>query len=195
MHCNCAPGAAHIQWISIIFSAGTLGILIATWYVAWRSLRNSAYLHTLSMLEGPHNEVRKLRTLLRSLVEKATDDKKEFNVKSLDEYTYEQMHQLARDYDKMGFLVKHRVVKLNFVFDFYSKPILYAWENLSPLVNAERDNRDHREHMLMFETLAVGASLYRKKRYGETKVYKFNSRRFETWQNWRSRNPYRRNKE
>jgi hypothetical protein len=159
-----------------------------------RNLRSKVYLDTLSLLEGKDNEVRALRKKLDAELQKArpaqgggTTPVQAFNVLKASPDIQKDLDQLARVYDKVGLLVKHGVVPTDFLFDFYSCPIILAWQHIKPLVAKERDSRlpPQPNHMLKFEILAIGAALYRQTKYGDTPPFAIGLRETALWNRWR----------
>src|SRR5205085_10039998 len=82
---------------------------------------------------------------------------------------FEQMHvddikqldEVARSFDKVGLLVEHKILPIEFIFDFYSFPVVVAWHRLEPYIASERTRRGLPYHMIMFERLAIRTKEYR----------------------------------
>ena len=168
-----------------------MGTLIVFWKqlrAAHHALRGKAILDTLEILEGKDNIVRELRRVLRGAIQQANAAKRQFDFHSLTPDEQKQVDQLAREYDKMGLLVKHGAIPINIVFDFYSKPIVQAWEALQGHITEERKARNQPGHMRKFETLAIGAALHRNQQHSEHPPMpdKHQIKEWNRWKTWRS---------
>ena len=134
----------------LLLCSATTGIFLTIRQVSQseRSLRFNVYYQVLEMLE-------KTRAARHLLYEKTPKDTSNFNFGDLNKEEMEQLDELARTYDKLGLLVKHKVIPLNFILDFYSRPIILTWNRLKPYIVAEREKRMQPAHMKMFELLAI----------------------------------------
>jgi hypothetical protein len=150
-----------------------------------RNLRSKVFFDTLMLLEGKDNEVRRLRHILEGELETSRASGKPFDVLTATSGIQTNLDQLAREYDKVGLLVKHNVVPIDFLFDFYSRPIILAWRYVNPLINKVRIVREQKSHMVKFEVLAIGAALYRKKKYREAPPFSISIEDRKKWDNWR----------
>ena len=152
---------------------------------AERNLRAKIYFDTINLLEGSDGDVRKLRTLLQAKLDEAKKTGVPFDITAQPTEVRSQLDNLSRAYDKVGLLVKHRVVPAEFLFDFYSRPIVVAWKSLRPHIDAERTSRGQPNHMVKFEILAAGAALYREKKYKESSPYSIPRHVIDSWAKWR----------
>lgn len=152
---------------------------------AERNLRAKIYFDALTLVEGKDNENRALRHVLEDAVKRAKRDGRTFDILQETIDVQKKLDDLARVYDRVGLLVKHGVVPTEFLFDFYSRPIVNAWLHIRPLISVERTTRGQPNHMVKFELLAVGAALYRSKKYSETPPFSIPPESRRTWQLWR----------
>lgn len=91
---------------------------------------------------------------------------------------------LARSYDKLGALVKHGVAPIDFVMDFYSRPLVKGWQYLEPLITQERRKRNQPGHMLKFQILAGGAMQYRSNVYPNERSFDLPKEIQLDWETW-----------
>jgi len=150
-----------------------------------RSLRSKVYFDVLELMEGKDGEVRDLRHVLEKELLRAKQESRMFDILSADQGLQQKLDQLARAYDKVGLLVKHGVVPSEFLFDFYSCPILVAWSTIWPLIDRVRKDRVQKSHMLKFEILAIGAALYREKKYGAKPEFSISIEDKAKWNKWK----------
>jgi hypothetical protein len=194
---NYAPIAS-----SFISLAGLLSIWFAilNLRIANRALRARVSLDALQLLEGKDGRMRENRLLLDDLATRLKDDKELIDLRFKDTKTINQLHELARAYDTAGLLVKHGLIPISLLFDFYSRPIALAWKHLKSWVSEERARRKPTQarHLLKFEVLATGAALYRKNKEeklltAELSVPKpeywfdIDEKIQEQWENWLKR--------
>jgi hypothetical protein len=121
---------------------------------AERSLRADVYDQAFNMLET----TRQGRHLLYYKVPKET------NAEFFEQLSSEEMKlldEVARSFDKIGLLIEHKVLPEEFIFDFYSFPVVVAWHRLLPYIESERMKRELPLHMIMFERLAVKTKAFR----------------------------------
>jgi hypothetical protein len=152
------------------------------------SLRSRVYFDTLTLLDGKEGEVRDLRHLLEQQIKLAKASGKQFDILTTAVDVRQRLDKLARAYDKVGLLVKHGAVPVDFLFDFYSRPIVVAWTQIRPLVQSVRNDRGQPGHMLKFEILAIGASVYRLDKYSEPSPFPISAEdtaRWKKWNRWR----------
>jgi hypothetical protein len=150
-----------------------------------RSLRAKVFFDSFNLLEGQNGELRDLREKLRSEIKKDTDQHLKFDILVKPDTLQKELDKLGRSYDKIGLLVKHSVVPVSFLFDFYSDPIIKAWQYLSPYYIKIRNDRNQYGHMLKFEILATGAALYRMKKKKETPPFEITPENKRMWNKWR----------
>jgi hypothetical protein len=120
-----------------------------------RSLQFNVYNEILEMLE-------KMRPARHLLYEKVPREPST-SLNGLTEEERKQLDELLRSFDKLGLLVSHGVVPIEFVLDFYSYPVVVAWHRLGLYIKEEREKRNQPDHMGKFERLAVKAKEYRDK--------------------------------
>jgi hypothetical protein len=177
-----AAGAAVIAAMIAVIG---IGPLFKNLRASQRSLRSKVYFDTLALLEGQNGEVRALRHVLEEQLKTARKVGLPFDILTAEPAVVEKLDTLARSYDKVGLLVKHGVVPVDFLFDFYSRPIVTGWTHIGPLVRNERNSRDQSGHMLKFEVLAVGASLYREAKYQEAPKFSISAEDVSKWRKWK----------
>ncbi|NQS99346.1 MAG: hypothetical protein HQ591_12930 [candidate division Zixibacteria bacterium] len=156
-----------------------VGVPLTYWRIriANCSLRGAMYSRILDMMEP----VREYRHLLERKL-------KEPNLKvfdSLSEGEKKNLDNLARTYDKLGLLVKHSDVPLEFVLDFYSRPLVVAWHRLSPHINRTREERNQPGHMVKFEMLAIAAKLHRDKYHKGEETFPLSEEDLRRWKTWK----------
>jgi hypothetical protein len=147
-----------------------------------KNLRSKVFLDTITLLDGKNQEIRSLRHKLDDLIKTAERKGKKFDVLSLKQKEKDELDKLARAYDQIGLLVKHGIVPTDFLFDFYSKPIVKAWKNLKGLFSDRRLKQPG--HMLKFEILATGAALYRRDKYQEQPEFSISDEDKAKWKKW-----------
>lgn len=154
--------------------------------LARRTLNARAHYDALEMLEGDIEESKFNLSLLHDELENALHNRKDDPewILCADPTFQDKMKLLVRAYDKIGLLVKYRAFPYEYVFDFYSRPIVMGWLHLSPLVKAERERRNQPGHCSKFEILAVGAALHRKAKAGEQPPFYCSSSRTSDWAAW-----------
>jgi len=143
-----------------------------------RSLRFGVYSQILETLE----KTRQARHLLYDEVPK---EPSATSLSKLSPDQTEQLDELARAFDKLGLLVKHGVVPLDFVFDFYSRPIVVAWHRLEPHITEERRKRNQPGHMAKFEMLAIEAKKHRDRYHPGEETFTLTTEQMSKWQVWR----------
>lgn len=142
-----------------------------------RNLRFQVYKDVLTMLECVREE--------RYLLEDKTTADPEFDVLKLDEEGRKPFYELARAYDKLGLLIKHGVVPLEFVLDYYSKPIVSAWKYLEPFVQEVRRQKRRPGYWKKFQRLAMQAKEYRKRIYPQEQTFEVSPEDRAEWKTWR----------
>ena len=146
--------------------------------LAGRSLRSTVYFQVLEMMEQTRDE----RHILEELIP-ANAAINDFN--KLTEPQIKQLDRLARNYDKLGLLVKHHTVPLSFVLDFYSRPLVVGWHRMAPYINTVRATRNQANHMAKFEELAIKAKQYRDKYHPGEESFSLHTERDKKWHVWR----------
>jgi len=121
---------------------------------AERSLRADVYSQAFEMLE----KTRQGRHLLYDNVPKETNEEY-FEQLSPEEMM--QLDEVARSFDKVGLLVEHKILPPEFIFDFYSFPVVITWHRLEPYIKSVRNRRELPLHMIMFERLAIRTKSFR----------------------------------
>lgn len=149
---------------SMITSIMTLAILIIGFYPAFRSLKQQerslrfgVYYQVIEMMEKTREERRNIQDRVQP--GKAVGY---FNTLK-DEKQKNAFDEVARTFDKLGLLVKNGVVPLDFVMDFYARPIVITWHRVREYVEEERKERGQPGHMKKFEELALLAKDHRDK--------------------------------
>lgn len=143
-----------------------------------RALRFDVYYQVLEMLE----KTRQARHLLYDNVPQEPSDT---SLSQLSPQEIEQLDEFARTCDKLGLLVKHGVVPLDFVLDFYSRPLVIAWHRLEPHVTAERRKRNQPGHMVKFEMLAIEAKKHRDSDHPGEETFNLTPEQTSRWRVWR----------
>ncbi|MBI2927083.1 MAG: hypothetical protein HYY24_15415 [Verrucomicrobia bacterium] len=156
-----------------------VGIPLTWWRVrvAERALRADVYFRVLEMLEAN----RDVRHLLEGKLPKP--DLKLFESLSPDEQ--KKLDGLARVYDQVGLLVKHGAIPLDFLMDFYSRPLVVAWSRLSPHIRCVREQRGQPGHMVKFEMLAIEAKIHRDKHHKGEETFNISTEDNRRWKTWR----------
>jgi hypothetical protein len=122
--------------------------------LAERSLRYDAYTGTIDRLEK-HREARHI------LYDDVPKQPSAAGIIALDAKKLRKLDAMLREFDALGLLVKHGVVPLGFVMDFYSRPLVVAWHRLEPHITEERRKRGQPGHMKKLEMLALFAKKHR----------------------------------
>lgn len=122
---------------ALVFSAISLLLATRSLRVSQRSLKAKVSLDALQLLEGKDGRTRDNRLLLESLVKTLEDKNDLLDLRYRDKETRDRLHELARAYDMAGLLVKHGLIPISLLFDFYSRPIALAWKHLGAWVKQE----------------------------------------------------------
>lgn len=176
--------------LSLIIACGSLYLVLKGLRISEKNLRAKIAWDAFALLEGKDGETRKQRHLLDQLLKKARSCEREFNILDEDPGDREKLDELARAYDMAGHLVKHRLISVDLLFDFYSRPIAQAWQYLAPMINEKRNEEDStqpghmKQHMRQFEILAAGAVLYRKEKYPGESPFDISSEAKLIWREW-----------
>ncbi len=170
---------------TVVATLIALAAVVPNLLAVWRSLRSKIYFDTVALLEGKDDELRNLRHLLEGQLKLAKDNNRPFDILKVSLELQKKLDQLARVYDKIGLLVKHRVIPTEFLFDFYSRPIIIAWQHISPLISQERTSRIQPNHMVKFEIVAAGAALYRQGKYKEHPPFPISPQAGDAWRRWK----------
>lgn len=139
-----------------------------------RAARFDVFTAILSLLE-PYRSARHL--VERRLAAGASAD----DFKRLCRKDRETLDDLARAYDQVGLLVKHGTVPLEFLLDFYSRPLVVAWNRLGNHLMRERRRRRQPGHMKKFETLAWLANGHRRKSHSGEETLIVDCCELEDW--------------
>jgi hypothetical protein len=145
-----------------------------------QTIRSKVALDALSLFEGRDGE----NLLLERLVKDAHDRQLPFDINNVSQKDRETLHQLARAWDMAGLLVKHQVMPIAVLFDFYSLAIVRAWQHLKHNVDEERKGRNQEGYMRKFEVIAIGAALYRKKVKNERPQFEIDKETEAEWKRW-----------
>lgn len=156
-----------------------VGIPLTYWRIrlADRSLRGEAYFRILEMMEATREH--------RHLLEQKLSEPNLQSFNSLSDGEKEMLDHLARTYDKLGLLVKHRAVPLSFILDFYSRPLVVAWHKLAPHIRSVRYERKQPGHMVKFEMLAIAAKMHRDKFHKGEESFPLSNEDIRRWKTWR----------
>lgn len=152
-----------VALVSIITSVVTIAVLIIGFYPIKRSLKQQerslrfgVYYQVIEMMEKTREFRRKIERDIK--IGKTLEY---FN--NLEEEEKDQFDEVARTFDKLGLLVKHGVVPLDFVMDFYSRPIVGTWLRMQDYIKSQREVKKQPGHMKKFEELALLAKEHRVK--------------------------------
>lgn len=85
----------------------------------------------------------------------------------------------------LGVLVKHGVAPVDFVMDFYSRPLVKGWQYLEPMIAAERRSRKQPGHMRKFQVLAAGAREHRRLAYPDERSFDPHNEVTIEWESWK----------
>jgi hypothetical protein len=169
-----------ISFIACLVGIVSLRFVYVNVKTAQKALRAKIFIDVLTILEGKDNEVRDMRLALNEKVRLLPNyDAGHSEIKG----DVDKFHALARSYDKIGLLVKHGAIPVEFLFEFYSAPILMAWKHTRGLVFKERAIRKQEGHMRLFETLAAGAAIHRNRRMG-CAIPEDLTGRIHEWESW-----------
>lgn len=123
-----------------------------------RNLRFSIYNEVFEMLEKHREEKEAFDAMIIS--------NEHFNImEDLSEEERQKYYKLARLYDRWGQLVLHGVLPIDFILDFYSRPLMLTWKAMHPYIETLRRIRVQPGHMAKFQFLAEEACNYRGGRY------------------------------
>jgi len=148
-----------------------------------KNLKSKVFLDTLNLLDGKYHEIRGIRHKLDDYLENAEKTGTKFDILSIKKEDRDKFDRLARTFDQVGLLVKHGVIPIDFLFDFYSKPVIKAWTHIRPMFDVKRKKQPG--HMLKFEILAIGAALYRKNKYQEEPGFSISNEDTAKWKKWK----------
>lgn len=177
--------AAIVAAIGVLLAVSSLRAAQHSLLATQMNLRSRVYVDALGLLEGKDAELRDARHLLEAKVRAAKKSGDVFDSTAItDEVEMAKLDGLARAYDKIGLLVKYKTIPLDFLFEFYSRPLTEGWQHLQRHVSRERDARKQRTHMLKFEALAVGAAAYREAKYGKKLPVAFTKEAQDEWESW-----------
>jgi hypothetical protein len=158
--------------IATVAAAGIAAVAAAIAFFAalqaLRTVRLKSVLDMFDLLEGADGGMRKLRLGVAERVKEAKRKDSKAVITDLtaaDPSFRADVELLARSCDKVGLLVKLRLIPADLLFDFYSRPIIQAWRDLKPYVDSVRVDREQPGHMLKFQVLAIGAALARAEKY------------------------------
>jgi len=168
---------------------------VGYWFIAWRQFRQNLRLFRRSVIEAEHaSRIQALRHVLdimeqyreqRHLLEEKIAADPDFDVMKVSDSEKKNLDTLARSYDMLGVLVKQGVAPVEFVMDFYSRPLVRAWQYLEPMVRTEQRNRKQPGHMHKFEVLAVGACEHRRTAYPGELSFDPSREAVDEWGEWR----------
>jgi hypothetical protein len=173
--------------LSLILGGLSLFLVLRGHKISRAALDAKAAWDTLNLLEGNDRENRKLWYLLEKLISDAEGQNKKFDILQASSKTQRELHELARACDMAGHLVKHRLISDEFLFDFYSRPLVVTWQYLEPYIEQKRNNPALRQpgHMLQFQILATGAALYRKKKHPAESIFQTKPEIENLWRAWK----------
>jgi hypothetical protein len=172
--------------LSLVLGCLSLFLVLKGHKTSEQTLRARIAWDSLALLEGKDGEMRQNRHLLEKLVKDAKERGTEFDILQASSANRHKLDELARAYDMAGHLVKHRLIPIELLFDFYSRPIALAWQYLGPIIEKSRNDQALRQpgHMKQFEILAAGAAIYRRKKCPQETPYPIASGVEEHWKRW-----------
>jgi hypothetical protein len=164
-----------LPWLTLLVATFTMVALIAAALIGYRTLAASAksleqsersqrfgvYTKVMDLLEAP--SPREGWHIVRDLSKGDTTWNSQ--IEDLDEDKLKKVDGFARELDKVGLLVKHGVVPLNFVLDYDSRVIVVGWNRLQERIKDQRERHGQPGHRLKFQELAYYAKLQRDKQY------------------------------
>jgi len=184
----------NLAHIAMIFLAVVAVIGIYYWFKSLRQFSENLMLSRKGILENKRaSRIQALRHILelmedcrgeRHLLEESIAADPKYNVLKASETDENKLDKLARSYDKLGALVKHGVAPIEFVMDFYSRPLVKGWQYLEPMISAERRKREQPGHMLKFQILAAGALEYRRRVYPSERSFDIPKEVMDGWKTW-----------
>ncbi|MFC1792726.1 hypothetical protein ACFL3Q_03975 [Planctomycetota bacterium] len=184
-------GAAHTANIVLAFVA-LAGVYY--WIVSFRQFHQNLLISHKGIIEAERaSRIQALRQIFdlleecrkeRHLLEDKIAANPSFDVLTASPAEKLSFDKLARSYDILGALVKHGVAPIEFVMDFYSRPLVKGWIYLEPMVAEERRTRKQPGHMLKFQILATGAAKYRKGVYPNEQSFDSPKELVNDWIKW-----------
>jgi hypothetical protein len=159
-----------LEFLAAIASVITAVIGVPSIILLYLSVRHAEHSLRASVYEQAFEMLEKTRQGRHLLYEKVPP---EANADFFDQLSSDdliQLDEVARSFDKVGLLVEHKILPSEFIFDFYSFPLVLIWHRLEPYIRRERERRGQPLHMIMFERLAIKTKAYRDKKNlgGET---------------------------
>jgi len=177
----------------VLALAAVLGVVY--WVITVRQFRQNLALSRRSIIEAERaSRVQALRHVFdtmeqcreqRHLLEEKIAADLNFDIMKASDSERNNLDNLARSYDLLGVLVKHGVAPVEFVMDFYSRPLVRGWQYLEPMVSAERRKRKQPGHMRKFQVLAAGAREYRRIVYPDERSFDPLKEVADEWESWK----------
>lgn len=167
---------------AIIASFGLYSLKLASTSIKQteHSLRFSVYDGIIKMCDEKRND----RHFLYDKVSPETPSA-ESVIELKDPGAVEKIDGVARTFDDLGVLVKNGAVPLEFVFDYYSAPIVVTWHRLQPYVDYLRNTKKKQlGHMKKFEILAIYCKKHRDKEHPGEETFKLSDEQKKIWRDW-----------
>lgn len=184
--------AANIATV-VLAVVALLGVVY--WVITARQLRQNLTLSRRSIIEAERaSRVQALRHIFdtmeqvrdqRHLLEGKIAAYPDFDILVASDQEKYELDRLARSYDMLGVLVKHGVAPMEFVMDFYSRPLVRGWQYLEPMISAERRKRKQPGHMRKFQVLAAGAREHRRIAYPDERSFDPHHEVVDEWEAWK----------
>jgi len=184
--------AANVATVVLVLVA-VLGV--GYWFITWRQFRQNLRLSRRSVIEAERaSRIQALRHVFdimeqyrdqRHLLEEKIAADPDFDVMKASDSEKNNLDTLARSYDMLGVLVKHGVAPVEFVMDFYSRPLVRGWQYLKPMVRTEQRNRKQPGHMQKFKVLAAGACEHRRTAYPDERSFDPSKEAVDEWEEWK----------
>ncbi|NLI40521.1 MAG: DUF4760 domain-containing protein [Caldisericales bacterium] len=143
-----------------------------------KNMRLESYTKIIDMMENAWNEDNSIELInsFKELDEPSTIKNYEslpiVDDKDKNKITQKRIILLIRSIDKLGLLVKHGVVPVNFVSDFYSSRIVSTWRMLWPVIEKLRKEKKHPGLYTKVEILTYIATTHRAKWHDEACIGK-----------------------
>ncbi len=177
----------------VLALVAVLGVVY--WIITVRQFRRNLALSRRSIIEAERaSRVQALRHVFdimeqcreqRHLLEEKIAADLNFDIMKASDSERNNLDRLARSYDMLGVMVKHGVAPVEFVMDFYSRPLVRGWQYLEPMVSAERWKRKQPAHMQKFQVLAAGAREHRRIVYPDERSLDPLKEVADEWESWK----------
>lgn len=156
------------EWLQtggLVLTSISIFLVVVGLRTSQKALQQRVALDALTLLEGKDAETWENWLLLEDVVQQAEGDPERFKrLASLGDRP-KKFRRLARAFDVAGLLAKNRLIPVDLLFQFYSRPIAISWKYLRYISEdkAARPFVGQLGHMMLFEILAAGAVMERER--------------------------------